>query len=129
MNATQEIEPLGKIEFCQWAILEIMGHQRFAGLVRECNIAGQGFLSIEIPETKKQKAFTKLFSPASVYAITPTTQELATAVAESVAQAPISVYELPEWMQAKLRAPAMQRLDGNAADDRDLLDDEMDEDL
>jgi hypothetical protein len=58
MNATQELEPLGKIEFCQWAILEIMGHQRFAGLVRECNIAGQGFLSIEIPETKKQKAFT-----------------------------------------------------------------------
>ena len=82
-----------------------MGHQRFAGLVTEETLSGAAFLRIDIPATGKQVAFTKLFSPSSVYSITPTTEELATAMAASINNTPIAIYDLPEAMQAKLRAP------------------------
>lgn len=95
------------MKFEQWCILDIMGHQRFAGLVTEQTLAGASFLRIDIPETKNQPAFTKLFSPSSVYAITPTTEELAKAMAASINNVPISIYDLPESMQAKLRAPSL----------------------
>lgn len=87
-----------------------MGHQRFAGLVTEETVAGAAFLRIDIPATGKQVAFTKLFSPSSVYSITPTTEELAKTMAASINNAPITVYDLPEAMQAKLRAlPTLQQ--------------------
>lgn len=109
--------------FNQWAILEIMGHQRYAGRVSEETIAGAAFLRIDIPARGDQPQFTKLFSPSSVYAITPCTEELARGVAEQLRQVPISVYELPEWMQERLRTKQMPLTLG-APEDEDAEDDE-----
>jgi hypothetical protein len=92
------------MKFQQWCIVDVFGHQRFAGLVTEETVAGAAFLRIDIPATGKQVAFTKLFSPSSVYSITPTTEELATAIAVSINNAPIAVYDLPAEMRAKLQA-------------------------
>lgn len=100
-----------QMKFQQWCILDIMGHQRFAGLVTEETVAGAAFLRIDIPATAKQVAFTKLFSPSSVYSITPTTEELATSIAASINNTPITVYDLPAEMRAKLlSAPTPSRL-------------------
>lgn len=33
-----------------WAILELMGHRRLGGYIREQEIAGQAFLRIDVPE-------------------------------------------------------------------------------
>lgn len=89
--------------FETWAIVEIMGHQRYAGRVTEQTIAGSSFLRVDIPAVNEQPEFTKLFSPASVYAITPVTEEIAKGVAQGCRQAPISIYDLPQEMQDKLR--------------------------
>jgi hypothetical protein len=110
------------MKFQQWCILDIMGHQRFAGLVTEETVAGAAFLRIDIPATGNQVAFTKLFSPSSVYSITPTTEELATAMAASINNAPIAVYDLPAEMQAKLRSPMPARLRGMDDDDDQMSD-------
>jgi hypothetical protein len=107
-------------KFDQWCIVEIMGHQKYAGRVTEQPIAGSAMLRIDIPAGKTQPAFSKLFNVSSVYALTPTTEELATAVAASLSHAPIGVYDLPESMQAKLRAPSQPRLP--AFDDDDLAE-------
>lgn len=115
-----------KMKFEQWCILDIMGHQRFAGWVTEETIAGAAFLRIDIPATGKQVAFTKLFSPSSVYSITPTTEELATSMAASINNAPISVYDLPAEMKAKLLAAPQARmcdiLNGDDDEDDELSD-------
>ena len=95
-----------KQSFNEWAIVEIMGHQKFAGRVSEQIVAGSALLRIDIPAQGEQVAFTKLFGMSSVYAITPTTELIATAVASKLRQVPIGIYDLPESMQAKLRAPA-----------------------
>jgi hypothetical protein len=82
-----------------WCVLELMGHRRLAGRVQEVTVAGQGFLRIDIPAVKGREPVTQLYSPGSVYAITPTTEELAKAVAESISHEP--VYE------AGFRKPAL----------------------
>lgn len=105
--------------FDQWAILEIMGHQRYAGRVSEETIAGAAFLRIDIPAKKDQPAFTKLFSPASVYAITPCSEELARGVAEQLSQVPISIYELPEWMRERLKTTQLPLALGAPGDEDD----------
>ena len=111
-----ESEPL---KFDEWCILEIMGHQRYAGRVTEHTIAGQSFLRIEIPASRGQVAFTKFFSASSVYAITPTTEELALGVAEQLCNVPISVYDLPEAMREKLRSKPALGYDPVEADELD----------
>jgi hypothetical protein len=132
-TATHEPE-----RFSEWAILEIMGHQRYGGLVSEYTLAGASFIRIDIPALDDQPAFTKLFSPGSVYAITPTTEQLATAYAKKIRNVPISAYDLPEEMRQKLRQPLLPAVDRtdrsdlsdptDSSDDDDEYYDEEDDD-
>ena len=115
------------LKFDEWCILEIMGHQRYAGRVTEHTIAGQAFLRIDIPAVRDQVAFTKFFSASSVYAITPTTEELARGVATRVNNVPISVYDLPEEMRSKLLEPTPLLPCSDDHDDHDDHDDDSDE--
>jgi len=107
--------------FDQWAILEIMGHNRFAGRLTEETIAGKGFLRIDIPSVGGREGFTKFFGPDSVYAITPCTEDVAAAVAAELRNEPIGVYDLPEdWRRKLQRLPAP----GNGTFDEDDYEDE-----
>lgn len=83
-----------------YAVLEIMGHQKFAGLVTEQTVAGHGFVRIDVPEIvladgRVLPAFTKLFGPQSVYAMTPCTRETALAWGAQLRQRAFSEYEAP----------------------------------
>lgn len=89
--------------FDQWCILEIMGHQRFAGRVSEITIAGFGMLRLDVPQTPSQPAFTRIFIGASVYAISPVTEETARLLAAKLGQSPISLYDMPYEIQDLLR--------------------------
>jgi hypothetical protein len=80
--------------FESWAILELMGHRRMAGLVSEQTIGGQAFLRIDVPETPSQAAFTQFYGAGSVYCMTPTTEEIARAVAAGAQVRPVQRYEL-----------------------------------
>lgn len=108
--------------FDQWCILEVMGHQKFAGRVTEQAIAGSSFIRIDVPETTRHGPFSKLFGAGSIYALTPVEEAIARGVAESLGVAPLNVYELPEAMREKLRQPALTHIP-------DVADDEMDPDF
>lgn len=95
--------------FAEWVILELFGHRRLAGYLTEQEIAGQGFLRLEIPEQA-----TQFYSPSAVYGITPTTEEIARRVAKGSNPAPIHQWELP----------AAPQLDYPQDEDTDRISDE-----
>lgn len=83
-----------------WAILEIMGHQKFAGFLTEATIAGSAFVRIDVPKVTLKDGrilppFTKLFGPSSIYAMTPCTEETALAWVSQLRQRAFSEYEAP----------------------------------
>ena len=94
MNTTVE-------KFAEWAIVEIMGHKRFAGHVTEQAVGGASFVRIDVPEISLPTgdvlpAFTKLFGAASIYCISPCTEETARLFAASIRAEGFSRYEVPK---------------------------------
>lgn len=82
--------------FAEWVILELLGHRRLAGWLTEQQIAGASFLRLDIPgPSADQPGATQLYSPGAVYAITPTTEEIARAVAAMHQPAPVHRWQLP----------------------------------
>jgi hypothetical protein len=80
-------------EFEGWAIVELMGHRKLAGYVREVTIAGAAMLRLDIPA---EPPLTQYYGASSLYCLTPTTEDLAKKVAQASRPAPVSRYELPE---------------------------------
>jgi hypothetical protein len=81
-----------------WVILELMGHRRLAGYLREQEIAGEGFLRLDVPAdagTLLERTATQFYRPGAVYCITPTTEETARAVAKIGQPDPVKRWELP----------------------------------
>lgn len=76
-----------------WAIIELFGHKVLAGRVSEQTIGGASFIRIDVPGPD---AFTKFLGPSAIYAITPTTEEMATLAARNVETRPISVWVVPD---------------------------------
>ncbi len=87
--------------FADWAILELMGHRRLAGYVQEVEMAGTGVLRIEVPAIEGGKPFTQFYSVAAIYCVTPTTEEMARAVASRAYTRPVQRYELPPARDAE----------------------------
>lgn len=83
-----------QVKFDSWAIVDVMGHNRFVGRVTEQVVAGQGFVRVDIPKTDAAEAWTKLIGTASIYAITPISEELAIKLAKSNESVPIQPYEM-----------------------------------
>lgn len=81
-------------KFESWAIVELFGKTRMAGLVTECSIGGAGFVRVDVPECDGQAAFTRYLGPSSIFAINPCTEELARAAAGRYRPEPIHAYEI-----------------------------------
>lgn len=77
-----------------WAIVELMGHRRIAGMVSEQSIGGASMVRVDVPETSNQPAFTQFYGGQALYCLTPTTEEIARAVAERSCARPVERYEL-----------------------------------
>jgi hypothetical protein len=75
-------------------IVELFGHQRFAGRVRQAAFP-PGFLRLDVPATGDQPAVTQIVSPNAVYRLTPVAEDVATAVAARCRPAPVHRWELP----------------------------------
>lgn len=129
---------MAETKFEQWAILEIMGHNRFAGLVSEETIGGASFVRVDVPEAEGVPAFTKFFGASSIYCITPVAEEIARGVARASQKRPIEVYDLPADMrklieinsvtvEARPDEPWMQRCEVPVDDELVDDDDEYDE--
>lgn len=81
--------------FDEWCIVELLGHRRVAARVREVTLAGAGMLRLDEPQTAGAPARTQYVSPASVYAIHPTTEDVVTAMAARWRIEPVNRWELP----------------------------------
>lgn len=77
-------------------IVELFGRVKIAGRVTEQVIAGQGFVRVDVPTTKRQPAFTRMFGAGAIYSITPVSAEIAQAAAEQLWIEPVTVYIAPE---------------------------------
>lgn len=60
-------------KFESWAVVEVMGHQTFAGFVSEQTIGGASFVRVDVPAIHSADdpreacaAFTKLFGGGSI---------------------------------------------------------------
>jgi hypothetical protein len=107
--------------FAGWVILELMGHRRLAGYLTEQEIAGEGFLRLDVPDgnpTDGPPKATQFYRPAAVYCITPTTEDVARLVAAGSDPAPVKRWELPA--PASTSPPA--GFDGAWDEDDDLED-------
>jgi hypothetical protein len=59
----------------QWVILELLGHRQRAGWLCEEEIAGAGFLRIDLPQEGDPPMRTEWYATAAVYAIHPSDAE------------------------------------------------------
>lgn len=75
------MEVLGKEPV--WAIVELFGHQRHAGLVQEAELFGVRMGRVDVPDAKDpaKTHATHLFAGSSVFRFTPCTEETARRVA------------------------------------------------
>jgi hypothetical protein len=84
-----------------------MGHRRLAGWVSEQTIAGAAFIRLDVADDADPSAgstfdpyqqsyvATQFYSPQALYCLTPTTKEVALAVAKFNKPAPVQRWELP----------------------------------
>jgi len=96
-------------EFEQWAIVELFGHNRIAGMVTEQTIGGCSFVRIDVPPIENRSGFTKLYGQGAIYAITFTDEETATAAAKSFAPRPIDAWTARELLE-RPEQPTMEEL-------------------
>jgi len=98
-------------KFNSWAIVELMGHQRCAGKCTEENVAGANMLRVDVPEVVKKSrdysqhpapimektipAYSRYFSAASIYSITPCSEEVAKGAAQAHIAEPAVELTLP----------------------------------
>jgi hypothetical protein len=81
--------------FNGWCIVELFGHSRIAGHVSEQTIGGTSFVRVDVPAVNGQAPFTKLFGGAAIYAITPTTEEIASLAAANIVARPVDPWVVP----------------------------------
>jgi hypothetical protein len=101
-------------KFDTWAVVEVMGHNKYAGRVTEQAIGGCAFVRVDVPAIGERLPFTKLLGQGSIFCITPVSEEVARNVAAQCAATPVYVY-----------SPSVQpRLPMYTPDASDYLDDE-----
>jgi len=83
-----------------WAIVELFGHSRIAGMISEQAIGGASFLRVDIPALNGVQAFTKFYGGGAVYAITPCDEETAVQVATTLQARPVEIWVAKSWQRA-----------------------------
>ena len=77
-----------------WAIVELMGHRKLAGLVSEETKFGTAMLRIDVPAIGDIAAFTQYYGGTSIYAMTPCSEQVARGVAAKIQARPVQVWDL-----------------------------------
>lgn len=139
--------PEDQAKFDGWAIVEVMGHQKFAGRVTTEAYGGTVLFRVDVPALPEREEvadrnhciggtyypagcrvkadavppFTKLFGASSIYCITPCTEEAAVAAVEAMISRPLHLLSLPPV--AALQAESMDDVREclKAIEDEDLF--------
>ena len=76
-----------------WAIIELMGHVRYGGLVSKDNQFGTAMLRLEVPQVDGSFV-SQLINPQSLYRVTICAEELARAAASQGESRPMTPWEV-----------------------------------
>lgn len=106
------------LPFEEWGIVEVMGHQRFAGHLTEQTICGVSFLRVDVPAIGNRPAFSKMIGAGAIFAITPTTEEAARAAAYNFRSVAFEEFYLTPAV-GELPAPRPPVHDMDDLDDQD----------
>jgi len=94
--------------FESWAVVELFGHQRIAGLVTEATIGGCSFVRVDVPEQPARErhgymdaqppipAYTRYFGQGAIYALNPCSETIARRTAEEIRTRPPIAYDVPD---------------------------------
>lgn len=90
----------GAEKFEAWGLLELFGHNRLWGRLSEQTIGGCHFIRIDVPEVDagsgvRIAGYTRFFTQGAIYGMTPTSEEMARAMAQSLRARPVQAYEMP----------------------------------
>lgn len=126
MDHTQAIPPTQPAQdlFQSWALVEIFGRKKVAGLLQEVTFCGTTFARVDIPETEKQPARTVFYNGQAIYSVNPCDEETARALAERFTDdAPVSEWSLRRMAEKLLPEPDATHYD-DWADEDDWEDDD-----
>lgn len=90
--------------FESWAIVELFGHQRIAGLVSEATIGGCAFIRVDVPAWEDNPPYTKFFGNGAIYSMTPVSEEIARSALAYIRPRPVETYMLPRPQEPERRA-------------------------
>lgn len=91
------------IEFKTWAIIEVMGHNEYAGYVTVENIAGVPMLRVDVPTTECRAGFTKYLAPSALYGITPCSEETVRLRVASKGYTPFDTWDMAQVVMDSLQ--------------------------
>lgn len=83
----------------QWAVIELMGHIRYGGLVSKDNQLGTAMLRVDVPMPGGSFA-SQLVNPSSIYRISFCAEDIARAAAQSGQAKPMHQFELSHLLPA-----------------------------
>ena len=88
-------------KFEQWAIIEVMGHNRISGKITEQTLGGTAFIRVDVPAVDGRQSFTKLLGSSAIYAVNFVDEETATAAAKSVSAEPVDEWSARRMLESK----------------------------
>ena len=103
------MQPVQKIE--TWAIVEVMGNKKIAGLATTEVFGSTSMLRVDIPETKNNQPFTQYYGMSSLYCISPVDEQTAIRMVESLSIKPPVSWELTKEISIKAVQIADERLE------------------
>lgn len=78
-----------------WGVIQLMGHVRFAGLMRKASVLGAPAIRVDVPDSGEgYPGFTKFVAPGSLYDVTPTTEETAREMAARIRATALDPYDI-----------------------------------
>ena len=104
----------------QWAIIELMGHVKYGGLVSKDNKLGTAMLRVDVPQ-QNGTFVSQLINPSSLYRITFCAEEIGRAAAAQGDAKPLGQWELRHLLPAPQAAPAIEVTGGHDTDDEVLF--------
>lgn len=84
-----------------WVILELMGHRKMSGFLKEQQIGGASFLRLDITDANDVALGTQFYSPSAVYCITPTTEAIAKGYAARGFEGPVTRWEMAQLTEGR----------------------------
>jgi hypothetical protein len=82
-----------------WGVGEFMGHTRLGGYFTTVEVCGVAALRVMVPETDRGAAFERVYSRDALFSFTPTSEDLARAVAQDERHFPVQLYGSAVYQQ------------------------------